>query len=252
MNHILIPTIENPSNKTDNPNEYVQTTNIEIIEDRDLQPFPQDPNRQDPSQNSRSWIIPIVKYLQNGMIPSEEKRDKVFKMRVLCFVMIQGRLCRTSMACPYLRCLEDHEALEVLKDIHEGYCGNHTGGKSLGSKVLRTGYYWAMMKINAFLYAKKCDACQRHRNILRRPAESLHPIIPPWPFMKWGMDIIGKLLKALGGNVFMLVMKNYFSKWIEAATFVQVRDKEGVSFIKRNILTRFGILSEIICDNGSH
>ncbi|XP_052620894.1 uncharacterized protein LOC128126805 [Lactuca sativa] len=118
------------------------------------------------------------------------------------------------MACPYLRCLEDHEALEVLKDIHEGYCGNHTGGKSLGSKVLRTGYYWAMMKINAFLYAKKCDACQRHRNILRRPAESLHPIIPPWPFMKWGMDIIGKLLKALGGNVFIYFCMSWGIKMI--------------------------------------
>ena len=31
----------------------------------------------------------------------------------------------------------------------------------------------------------------------------------------------------------------------------QVKDKEVVSFIKRNILTRFGIPSEIICDNGS-
>lgn len=31
--------------------------------------------------------------------------------------------------------------------------------------------------------------------------------------------------------------------------FVQVGDKEVVSFIKRNILTRFGIPVEIICDN---
>ncbi|KAI3744712.1 hypothetical protein L1987_57803 [Smallanthus sonchifolius] len=69
--------------------------------------------------------------------------------------------------------------------------------------------------------------------------------------MKWGMDIVGKLPKAPGGKVFMLAMTDYFSKWIEAEAFVQVREKEVVSFIKRNILTRFGIPAEIVCDNGS-
>ena len=49
----------------------------------------------------------------------------------------------------------------------------------------------------------------------------------------------------------MLVMTDYFSKWIEAEALAQVKDKEVVSFIKRNILTRFGIPSEIIYDNGS-
>ena len=69
--------------------------------------------------------------------------------------------------------------------------------------------------------------------------------------MKWGMDIVGKLLVSPGGKVFTLLMTDYFSKWIEAEDFVQVRDKEVVLFIKCNILTRFGIPTEIICDNGS-
>ncbi|KAK9053626.1 hypothetical protein SSX86_024700 [Deinandra increscens subsp. villosa] len=58
--------------------------------------------------------------------------------------------------------------------------------------------------------------------------------------------------KAPGGKVFMLAMKDYFSKWIEAEAYVQVRDKEVISFIKRNIITGFGIPTEITCDNGSH
>ncbi|XP_074298916.1 uncharacterized protein LOC141629893 [Silene latifolia] len=46
-------------------------------------------------------------------------------------------------------------------------------------------------------------------------------------------------------------MTNYFSKWIEAEAFTEVKDKQVISFIKRNIIYMFGILSEIICDNGS-
>ncbi|KAD6454503.1 hypothetical protein E3N88_09209 [Mikania micrantha] len=69
--------------------------------------------------------------------------------------------------------------------------------------------------------------------------------------MKWGMDIVGKLPKAPGEKVFMLAMTDYFSKWIKAEAFTQVREKEVISLIKRNILTRFGIPTEITCDNGS-
>ncbi|KAK9075696.1 hypothetical protein SSX86_004025 [Deinandra increscens subsp. villosa] len=176
-----------------------------------------------PKDTQESWTHPIIKYLKNGEIPKGV----------------------------YLRCLEKAEALEVLKDIHGGDCGNHTRGRALFSKILRFGYYWPTMKKDAMSFSHKCDAYQKHRNILHQPAEQLHPVVSPWPFMKWGMDIIGKLPKVPGGIVFMLAMTDYFSKWIEAEAYVQVREKEVISFIKRKIITRFGIPAEIICDNGS-
>lgn len=43
-------------------------------------------------------------------------------------------------------------------------------------------------------FVSKCDKCQRYGNNMYRPAELLHPVISPWPFMKWGMDIVGPLL----------------------------------------------------------
>ena len=49
------------------------------------------------------------------------------------------------------------------------------------------------------------------------------------------MDIVVKLLVASRGKVFILVMTDYFSKSIEVEAYVKVRDKEVVSFIKRNI-----------------
>lgn len=66
------------------------------------------------------------------------------------------------------------------------------------------------MKKDAFSHDQRCDACQRHGNILHEPTEPLHPIIFSWPFMKWGINIVGKIPKAPGGKVFMLVMTYYF------------------------------------------
>jgi hypothetical protein len=100
-------------------------------------------------------------------------------------------------------------------------------------------------------YVKKCDACQRSAPVIHQPAKPLHPIISPWPFMIWGMDIVGPLPRAPGNRTYMLAMTDYFSKWIEAEAFPEVKESHVISFIKRNILCRFGIPSEIICDNGS-
>ncbi|KAJ0930062.1 putative integrase, catalytic core, ribonuclease H-like superfamily, integrase zinc-binding protein [Helianthus annuus] len=205
---------------------------------------------EETQSHSGSWISPIMRYLQHGEIPMGEN-PRAFRIKVSQFTILNNVLYKRSLAGPYLRCIEDPEIQEVLRDFHEGDCGNHTGGRALFSRILRTGYYWPTMKRDAVEYAKKCDPCQRHGNILHQPAEFLHPIPSSWPFMRWGMDIVGKLPKAPGGKVFMLAMTDYFSKWIEAEAFAQVREKEVISFIKRNIITRFGIPSEIVCDNGS-
>ncbi|KAJ0951779.1 putative nucleotidyltransferase, Ribonuclease H [Helianthus annuus] len=160
---------------------------------------------------SGSWISPIMIYLQHGEIPTGEN-PRAFKIKVSQFTILNNILYKRSLAGPYLRCIEDPEVQEVLKDFHEGDCGNHTGGRALFSRILRTGYYWPTMKRDAVEYAKKCDPCQRHSNILHQPAEFLHLISSSWPFMRWGMDIVGKLPKAPGGKVFMLAMTDYFSK----------------------------------------
>ncbi|XP_021721509.1 uncharacterized protein K02A2.6-like [Chenopodium quinoa] len=149
------------------------------------------------------------------------------------------------------RCLVGNEQQEVLQEKHDGECDNHSGGRSLAKKVLRLGYFWPTLKKDAETYVAKCDSCQRFTGLMHKPPEMLHPTLCPWPFMKWGMDIVGKLPVAPGQKVFMLALTNYFSKWIEVDSFTQVRDKEVTSFIWNNIICRFDIPSEIVCDNGS-
>jgi len=68
--------------------------------------------------------------------------------------------------------------------------------------------------------------------------------------MKWGMDIVGPLPQAKGQVKFLLVLTDYFTKWVEAGAFKQVREKEVKDFIWRNIICRFGAPKEIVCDNG--
>jgi hypothetical protein len=85
---------------------------------------------KDPSISKGSWITPIKDFLLNGKIP-EGENPRAFRAKVTQFLIIDNILYRKSLAGPYLRCIEDPEIEEVLKDIHEGDYGNHTGGQSI-------------------------------------------------------------------------------------------------------------------------
>lgn len=173
------------------------------------------------------------------------------KMKSSRFTIIDGVLFRKSAMGLLQRCLDKDEANMVLQDVHEGEPGNHTSGKNLSLNILRMGYYWPTVRHDAIEFVKNCDACHRHAPIIHQPSEYLHASTPSWPLMKWGMDIVDKLPPAPGKKVFMLAMTNYFSKWIEAEALRKVKSKYVILYMKRNIICKFGVPAEIICENWS-
>nr|XP_010319925.1 uncharacterized protein K02A2.6-like [Solanum lycopersicum] len=75
----------------------------------------------------------------------------------------------------------------------------------------------------------------------------------PWPFVAWGMDVIGPIEpKASNGHMFILVAIDYLTKWVEVVTFKSVTKKVVVDFIHFNIICRFGIPKVIITDNAAN
>ncbi|RVW43739.1 Transposon Ty3-I Gag-Pol polyprotein [Vitis vinifera] len=56
-----------------------------------------------------------------------------------------------------------------------------------------------------------------------RAASELHALTSPWPFSIWGIDIIGKISpKSSSGHEFILVAIDYFTKWVEAASYARL------------------------------
>jgi hypothetical protein len=73
-------------------------------------------------------------------------------------------------------------------------------------------------------------------------ASVMNPILKPWPFRGWGMDMIGKI-KPLSnkGHQYILVITDYFTKWVEAIPMKSVTWKDVINFIKEHVIHRFGI-----------
>ena len=54
------------------------------------------------------------------------------------------------------------------------------------------------------------------------------------------------------GHEFILVDIDYFTKWVEAASFKVLNSKKVAQFIQTNIICKYGVLHEIISNNGLH
>ena len=85
------------------------------------------------------------------------------------------------------------------------------------------------------------------------PAQNLTTITSPWPFARWGINIVELLpiAQSKKKKKLLLVATNYFRKWIEIEVFTSIKDKDVVQFVWKNIVCQFGIPQSIVTDNGS-
>ncbi|KAL5583361.1 hypothetical protein UlMin_015803 [Ulmus minor] len=118
----------------------------------------------------------------------------------------------------------------------------------------RLRYRSARIKQN--MCSKKCTresvgTIQRFSTIPHQPPEELTPVSSPWPFAKWGIDLIGPLPTARGQLKYVVVAIDYYTKWVEAEALAKITEQNVTNFIWKHIICRFGIPRELVLDHGT-
>ncbi|KAL0412260.1 UNVERIFIED_CONTAM: hypothetical protein Slati_3815700 [Sesamum latifolium] len=187
------------------------------------------------------WRQPLVDYLKYGKLPSDPQRRTDIRRRATRFIYYKGTLYRRSFEGIFLRCLSDDEKDQAIEEAHSGVCGAHQSGPKLHFRIKRMGYYWPTMVKDCIDYAKRCQACQFHANLIHQPPEPLHPTVASWPFDAWGLDVMGPMTKSSGGHLYILAATDYFSKWPEAVPLKEVKKENVADFIRTNIIYHYGV-----------
>jgi hypothetical protein len=142
--------------------------------------------------------------------------------------------------------LGQEEAKKMMSEVHDGLCGAHQSAYRMKWVIRHTGWYWPTMLEDCFEYYKGCQDCQKFGNIQRVPASALNPIIKPWPFKGWGIDLIGQINPSSSkGHKFMLLATDYFTKWVEAIPLKKVTSENMVEFVKEHIIYNLEFLKQL-------
>ena len=126
-----------------------------------------------------SWMDPIWDYLIEGLLQNDIKEASKLRTRSARFTINRGALYKRGFFTPVLKCIAGGDTDYVLREVHEGVCGNHIGARALAGKVLRHGYYWPTMLRDATELVKKSKVCQEHAKISHLPPEPLTSVTSP-------------------------------------------------------------------------
>ena len=80
------------------------------------------------------FIVLLLK--EDILLEGKPKADKVRRKAPRFWLSEDQKLYKRFFSRPYLLCIHLEVSELLLKELHEGICGSHTGGRSLSHKAL--------------------------------------------------------------------------------------------------------------------
>lgn len=81
--------------------------------------------------------------------------------------------------------------------------------------------------------------CEQYADKIHVVASPLNVMTTPWPFFMWGIYMIAMIeSKASNGHQFILVAIDYFTKWVEAVSYVNLTRQVVARFIRKELICR--------------
>eukprot|EP00731_Ephydatia_muelleri_P008358 Em0004g696a len=121
---------------------------------------------------------------------------------------LADQMTKLQLVLPYsLHC-------EVLKELHEGAVGGHLGeSKMLGR--LKERFYWPSCSEAVSDWCKSCIKCATRKTTVPKPRAGLQTIRAGYPMQIVCVDIMGPLPETERGSKYVLVVADYYTKWVE-------------------------------------
>ncbi|XP_063963171.1 uncharacterized protein LOC135156056 [Lytechinus pictus] len=138
---------------------------------------------------------------------------------------------------------------EVIKLNHDPPSAAHAGVNRTKGK-LRSKYYWYGMSGDIQEYIRRCAVCNKNKKAVRY---GKHPMITYHagaPMERVHLDFMGPLPKTSRGNVYILMMVDQFTKWVECVPLPSQTAEVTAQAAISEFFCRFGYPFQIFTDQG--
>lgn len=139
---------------------------------------------------------------------------------------------------------------ELFKQYHNEPTSGHLGSFKTFHKIAEA-YYWPRMKNDVAKYVTTCNICQASKsNSQLRPGFMGRQKKVKYPFQLISIDLVGPLPRSTKGYTSLLVVTDWFTKFVQLQPLRKATASAIVKFIENDVFLMFGVPQIIMCDNG--
>lgn len=140
---------------------------------------------------------------------------------------------------------------DVLKQMHDGPVGGHFGVDRTLTR-LQTRYYWYRMREDVTLWCRTCTSCAARARPSKTPQAPMGTVRVGAPMERVALDIMGPLNETDRHNRYVLVVQDYFSKWVEAYPLPDEQAVTVAEVFTSEWVCRFGAPQTLHSDQGTN
>ena len=137
----------------------------------------------------------------------------------------------------------------VMKGLHDENAGGHLGMSKTLDKV-KQRYFWHGMSVDVRSWVRSCNICARKREPGRRQRAPLQLYVVGSSMERIAIDVLGPFVETNSGNRKVLVVGDYFSKWMEAYPIPNEEATTIAKVLVYEFFSKFGVPYEIHSDRG--
>lgn len=138
---------------------------------------------------------------------------------------------------------------DILRLAHDHPTAGHAGRLKTLHR-LSSRVYWPSIRKDVFKYIQSCKMCQQFKydNAPKASPMQLHIVSQPWHTI--GIDIMGPFPTTFRQKRFLLVVVDYFTRWVELFALRQTTAPQIANIIIDEIICRYGTPLYLLSDNG--
>jgi hypothetical protein len=125
------------------------------------------------------WREAYIDFIPDQKLPAGVDARSTEAARVMRrskgFVLVDSKLYQHGARSGVLmKCVTKEDGHDILRDIHEGVCGNHAASRTLVGKAYRAGFWWPTAVTDAEDLVRRCQNCQFFGKAISCPGSQSH------------------------------------------------------------------------------
>ncbi|GJZ75757.1 reverse transcriptase domain-containing protein [Tanacetum coccineum] len=186
--------------------------------------------------NEPPWFADIANYLVGNVlvIGMSSQQEKKFFKDVRHYFWDDACLFRICADQIIRRCVDGHEAMDILQACHHGPTGVHHGPNYTTKKVFDFGFFWPTIYRDAHDMVTHCDSCQHQGKISQRDEMPQNPVQICEIF-----DVEAKALPTNDARVVVKFLKQLFSRFGTPRAIISDRGTHFCNDQFSKVLTKY-------------